>query len=171
MAELNIPEKKGRRRRTAPRVDLTPMVDLGFLLITFFILTTTMAKDKSIEINNPIVHAEEPTKFIDTATITLIPIEGHKVAYYNGMLSYDEALQVVPISDVRAVLVKKKSELKRLPITYSEAAHKIQVLIKPYERSKYDDLVSLIDEMLINDIKTYTIYELDSMEKRMVREL
>jgi biopolymer transport protein ExbD len=53
MAEMNLPEKGGRRRVQPPRIDLTPMVDLGFLLITFFMFTTTLAQNKTLELNMP----------------------------------------------------------------------------------------------------------------------
>ena len=46
MAELNMPQKAGKRKMHSLRVDFTPMVDLGFLLISFFMLTTTMANPR-----------------------------------------------------------------------------------------------------------------------------
>jgi biopolymer transport protein ExbD len=59
MAEMNVSEKGGkhgggkRSKKASTRVDLTAMVDLGFLLITFFMLATTMNKPKTMEINKP----------------------------------------------------------------------------------------------------------------------
>ena len=53
MADIQVKEKSGRRKVQSPKVDLTPMVDLGFILITFFIYTTTMAKPKSLVLDKP----------------------------------------------------------------------------------------------------------------------
>lgn len=170
MAEMNIPEKKGKRRMTImPRVDLTPMVDLGFLLITFFMLTTTMANENVVEINAPIPH-HEPTAFIDTSTITLIPTKEHQVAYYHGALEYDDEIQLVNHNEVRQIITQKQSDLKYLPESFSKQAHQLHVLIKPDDRSTYEDLVRIIDEMLINNVQIYAITDADTFEQRIINE-
>ncbi len=52
MAEIQVSGKHGRKAAT-PRIDFTPMVDLGFLLITFFMMTTTMSAPKAMDISMP----------------------------------------------------------------------------------------------------------------------
>ena len=171
MAEMNIPEKKGKRRKSiTPRVDLTPMVDLGFLLITFFMLTTTMADDRVVEINAPVPH-HEPTAFIDTSTITLIPTREHKVAYYHGALDSDNEIQFANHNEVRKIITQKQSGLKYLPESFSAQAHNLHVLIKPDDNATYADLVSIIDEMLINDVQIFAIVDIDTFEQRILNEL
>lgn len=76
---------KKRGKKMSTRVDFTPMVDLGFLLITFFMLTTSMNKPKTMEINMPVkkdITEEEKTKVKASQAITLLLTENNKVLYY-----------------------------------------------------------------------------------------
>src|SRR6185312_11000812 len=110
MAEINMPDKKGKKRKIhSTRIDSTPMVDLGFLLITFFIITTTMAKPKTMELNMPSDRDDHnPTKVIAESTLTLIPTKNHMVAYYEGILTDTAQLKICSTSNVRDVIIKKK---------------------------------------------------------------
>jgi biopolymer transport protein ExbD len=86
MAEIQqtVSGNKRRKPRT-PRIDLTPMVDLGFLLITFFMYTTTLARPKVMELQMPDVPPTPATPtVIPEATLVIIPTEGHRIAYYPG---------------------------------------------------------------------------------------
>src|SRR3954464_1053579 len=79
--------KKGKKLST--RIDLTPMVDLGFLLITFFMFTTTLAKPKTMEINmpykDPNLKEEEKNKLKASAAMTVLLSKNHRVYYYEGI--------------------------------------------------------------------------------------
>src|ERR1700743_1155234 len=79
--------KKGKKLST--RIDLTPMVDLGFLLITFFMYTTTLAKPKTMEINmpykDPNLKEEEKNKIKESVALTILLSKNHKIYYYEGM--------------------------------------------------------------------------------------
>jgi biopolymer transport protein ExbD len=142
------------------------MVDLGFLLITFFMITTTMAKPKVMDINMP-DNQGPPTTWIDTCTITLIPVKDHKVVYYNGSLSSDEQLRATTIGRIRGILLGKKRDVAQLPASYSTEAHKLHVLMKPNDDCKYEDIVHLLDELNIADA-IYTIVDLSDEEKTRV---
>ena len=80
MAEI-ISRKNGSKK-TAPYVDLTPMVDLGFLLITFFIVTTAMCKPTAMKFDTPIDGKESHTA--ESKTLTLVLSNNNKVYYYQG---------------------------------------------------------------------------------------
>jgi biopolymer transport protein ExbD len=93
MSEVNTESsgsKKGKKKgakKVSTRIDFTPMVDLGFLLITFFMLTTTMIKPQTMEIAMPSkdkVPEEEQTKVKASRAITIILGENNKVYYYEG---------------------------------------------------------------------------------------
>src|SRR6202008_1156929 len=79
--------KKGKKLST--RVDLTPMVDLGFLLITFFMFTTTLTKPKTMEINmpykDPNMKEEEKNKIKNSVALTILLSKNHRVYYYEGI--------------------------------------------------------------------------------------
>lgn len=166
MADVQL-NSSGRRKAHSLRVDLTPMVDLGFILICFFLYTTTITKYKVVKINMPYQPAKASTAFTDTSTITLIPIKGHKVLYYSGMLGEKD---LIPISktNLNDLLPKKKNQLKELPDTYSERAHQLQVIIKPHESCTYEDVVDLIDAMQIHAVSIYTIADLNEEELKLI---
>src|SRR6186713_1205160 len=79
--------KKGKKLST--RVDLTPMVDLGFLLITFFMFTTTLSKPKTMQINMPYkednIKEEDQTKIKASTVVTILLSSNHRIYYYEGI--------------------------------------------------------------------------------------
>jgi len=171
MAELNMPQKNGKRKVQVPRIDLTPMVDLGFLLITFFMYTTTLANAKRMEINMPDKgKVDDPTVFVAEATITVMPTKNHKVIYYYGALSSVEDLKETTANNILSVLLAKKGEVARLPASFSADAHKLHVIIKPREDCKYEDVVQMLDDMIIADVKTYVLTDITKEEDQWIKE-
>lgn len=165
MAEITNPGKhEGKRRMTPPRVDFTPMVDLGFLLITFFMFTTTLTESRCMSINMPVPESGSPMAFIDTATLTIIPVAQHQLAYYHG--AFRGQMEKTDFGSIRGILAEKKAGLKRLPSEFSPAARKLHVIIKPDDSARYDDLVSILDEMTISQVPVYVIDELTAEEKQ-----
>src|SRR5687768_14900303 len=79
---------KKRAKKMSTKIDMTPMVDLAFLLLTFFMLTTTFNKPQTMEINMPVkdkVDEDEQTKIKDSEALTIILGKNDKVYYYQGM--------------------------------------------------------------------------------------
>src|SRR6185369_14460786 len=78
---------KLRAKKASTHIDMTPMVDLAFLLLTFFMLTTTFSKPKTMEINMPVkdVKPEEQQKIKDSLAITILLTEKNRVIWYSGV--------------------------------------------------------------------------------------
>lgn len=167
MAEIQVPEKGKGRKTAPPRIDLTPMVDLAFILITFFIYATTLTEDKALVLNTPIP-GEPSTSYIDTSTITIIPTSGDKYAYYHGILDNPDKVNIVDVKQLRTIILKKQHDIEKLPAKYSAQARKLHVIIKPDKNSKYENLVTVLDEMLINKVPYYTIVDITPQEEEIV---
>ncbi len=79
--------KKVRAKRSSTHVDMTPMVDLAFLLLTFFMLTTTFSKPKTMEINMPVKpdKPEEQQKIKESQALTILLSSNNKIVWYTGL--------------------------------------------------------------------------------------
>ena len=86
--------QKKRAKKHSSRVDMTPMVDLGFLLLTFFVLTTQFSKPKEMEINMPVKPKDTSNIMtVDTTSLTLLLTEKQeKVYYYYGKFKNDPSI-------------------------------------------------------------------------------
>ena len=170
MAEMILPQKSGKRKIHSLRVDLTPMVDLGFLLITFFMLTTTMAQPKAMQVNVPDNTAPiGGTAFPEESTVTLIPAGGHQCYYYSGLLNSPADMHVADNNKIRNILQAQQLHAAALPATCSKNAHQLHVLIKPDNSSKYEDVVQMMDEMNILNVPYYTLATLTADEAVLVK--
>ena len=170
--------KKGKKLST--RIDLTPMVDLGFLLITFFMYTTTLAKPKTMEINMPYKDPNdkvEPNKIKESVALTVLLSKNHRVYYYEGMASDPtkppdlKATTFASKNGIRDEIIAKKKmvdDMKRAGTL--TAKDEMTVLIKPDTTSSYGDMVNMLDEMNINDIKVYAIIDITDVDQNFIKE-
>jgi biopolymer transport protein ExbD len=170
--------KKGKKLST--RIDLTPMVDLGFLLITFFMYTTTMAKPKTMEINmpykDPNLKIEDQTKIKESVALTVLLSKDHRVYYYEGIGSNpDKAPDIKityfkPTKGIRDEIIAKRKMVDDLKRTGALGPKdETTVLIKPDTTSTYADLLNMLDEMNINDIKVYAIVDITDLEQSWIK--
>jgi biopolymer transport protein ExbD len=161
MAEINISSNNsGKNLRIRPqklstRVDLTAMVDLGFLLITFFMLTTTLQKNRSMSLNMP-AKTVDGTAIPSSRSLTVVLGEKDSLFYWNGMI--DETTKPILTNystiGIRQVLLNNLTRIKQ------ETPDKdLIVLIKPTEKANYKNVVDILDEMAITKVKTYAIVE------------
>jgi biopolymer transport protein ExbD len=137
MAEI---QTKGK---SAPHVDMTPMVDLGFLLITFFMLASSFSESKIIPMLSP---AEgDPIDAKCSKTITLMLDVNDKIKYYVCPESTEPDSTDFSKEGIRKLLIQRKKEVQNqwgndVPLT---------VIVKPQQDSKYKRLIDVIDEINI----------------------
>jgi biopolymer transport protein ExbD len=186
--------KKGRKKGGNPRVDMTPMVDLAFLLLTFFVLTSNLNKAKTMEIAMP-----KDTK--DTATTTKINyklavtvlLDGNKdgkIYYYEGKLDENTVLQETtldPKKGFRDYVMRRNnsivSDMKALRVEYKKGDMNDTIfkkrkdeIHKKYKDSApffivkwggdatYNDVINTIDELKISDVQKYALTPITRME-------
>ena len=180
MAELNTGDGGGgksgkvRSKKQNSKVDLTAMVDLAFLLITFFMLTTSLSKPQSMDLGLPDKDDDKktpPVKVDENRTMTVLLGDDNKMTYYMGLLATPK-IAPKDISygkeGIRKELLKQKAEV----IKYTGNKDKgLIVIIKPSKKSNYRNLVDILDEMAIADVPTYAIVnDYSPEEKKLIGE-
>jgi len=169
MAEPEIKKSspgKKKMNKKSTRVDLTPMVDLGFLLITFFVFTTTMVQPKVMALNEPInTIPNDPIR--NSCVLTVLLDKDGQVSYYEGMPENDPLVKQTFFSakGIREVLLLKKEKVRET----TGDADDFVLIIKPGERSTMQNFVDIMDEVAINDIRHYYISEINAADKKLVR--
>lgn len=152
MAEITTTNSnKGGKRctRKSTKVDLTPMVDLGFLLITFFVFTTTMSMTTAMGMVTPNENpTPEPTEIPESTVITVLPAANDKLYYYEGKEGAEIKTTNYSATGLRKIITDKKHKV--------EASGKDAILIiKPSKFSNFKNLINIIDESKICLYKRY----------------
>jgi biopolymer transport protein ExbD len=155
-----------RAKKHSLKVDMTPMVDLGFLLITFFVITTRLSEPQGTKLNMP--HDGPPGPVANSASLTLL-IGGDKIFYYQG--NWEDASsnhQILPTSlDLKTgfgkIIREKQQWLDQHPVN-GEGRTALMVLIKAGEDANYSQAIDALDEMLINRVIRYAIVKPASEE-------
>lgn len=167
MAEMEVKDKGGKKgpgvkksKKQSTKVDLTPMVDLGFLLITFFIFTTTMSQPTSMNLNMPkdSQTQDDDTKVKESGSLTLMLGKGNVIYYYYG--SDPTTMQTTGYKDVRNIILEKK---RKTP------ADDLFIIIKPDKDASYKNAVDVLDEMNINDINKYAMVDPTADEYNLIQ--
>ncbi|MFN0016019.1 MAG: ExbD/TolR family protein [Saprospiraceae bacterium] len=189
MAEIQTADsgarKKGggkvRSKKMSTRVDLTPMVDLAFLLITFFMLTTTLAKPQIM----PVVMPEKDLEIEDlkptpeSQVLTLLLGTDDKVYYYEGITDAKLDSTDYSAEGLRKVILDKKDRVKtqhgdvekddpKNP-GQKKKVSKLNVIIKPTKDSRYKNLVDAFDEMKITNVALYVLLDISDQEMDFIK--
>ena len=182
-------EAKSKQKKMAVRVYFTPMVDMNMLLITFFMLCTTLSKPQTMEISMPSndksITDEQRSKVKASQAITLLLDGEDKLYYYEGEPDYKDYNSLKETSyaadGLRAMLLRRNAaavrevnELKQqkldLKITEEEYTDKVSeiksgkdtptVIIKATDDASYKNLIDALDEMQICNIGKYVIADM-----------
>lgn len=204
MAEINTEgggrkkhSKKVKQKKMSTRIDLTPMVDLGFLLITFFMLATTLIKPQTMEISMPSkdkIPEEEQTKIKASKALTIILAKNDSIYYYFGTRENEIDPEVLTsdysATGIRQTLLEKNAgvvtlvnelQKKKADKQVSEEDYKKQmqeikadkeapvVVIKATEDATYKNMVDILDEMNICNIGKYAIVDITDYDKDLIK--
>jgi biopolymer transport protein ExbD len=156
---------KKRAKKMSTKIDMTPMVDLAFLLLTFFMLTTTFNKPQALEINMPDktkVEDDQQVKIKASEALTIILGKNDKVYYYKGLNdgTAQPELVTTDYSDkgIREVLLDMGN---RIP--------KLTVLIKPVKTARYKNIVDILDEMNITNTRRYALVDMTDLDTKLMQ--
>jgi biopolymer transport protein ExbD len=164
MAEISQPQSGGkatriRSKKHSTRIDMTPMVDLSFLLLTFFILTTTLNKLSVMEIAVPEKPNGTPLPPIPANRVLTFILDGDGKLYWRH-----------GISDPIASIHYSHEALNKLLAAKNAAINKMLVLIKATDRSKYKNLVDVIDEINAAKVERYCIVDITAEDEILIKE-
>jgi|APCry1669188879_1035177.scaffolds.fasta_scaffold77685_2 biopolymer transport protein ExbD len=167
MAEMIVPDKGGkggkkRAKKQSTRVDLTAMVDMAFLLLTFFILATTFNKPKAMEVNKPAkeddAKKEDLPAIKQSKTYTIMMGKNDMVYCYTGS-DDDPNVKVDSTFFSRSGLRSLIKDRQRAVAQRWGNQDELFILIKPLPDSKYRNMVDVLDEMAITGVKRYAIID------------
>lgn len=190
--------KKGpgvkKAKKLSTRVDMTPMVDLGFLLITFFIFTATMSSPTTMDLNMPkeSEKKEDETKIKQSGALTILLGKNNQVYYYEGELTQENASAIfksTTFKGIRDEIIKKRQEViknyrpeprdeeikqkakDRGDKNWEKAAldRDFVVVIKPTAEATYKNAVDILDEMTINAVKRFAVVKISDTELALVK--
>lgn len=186
--------KKGpgvkKSKKLSTRVDLTPMVDLGFLLITFFIFTTTMSQPTAMKLNLPkdTDKPEEQNQAKESGALTILLGFDNHVFYYEGQLAPDgsnwKTSNWTGEGNIRDVIINKKKDVVARHVHTASCQEiwaknnndqnscrdkDLVVVIKPGPESTYRNVVDILDEMAINVVKRYALVDISEGEIALIK--
>lgn len=201
MAEINTEakggKKKGKPKKMSTRVDFTPMVDLGFLLITFFMLATSMIKPQTMEIIMPTkdnkIDPKNNTKVQADKAVTVLLDKNNKIYYYegtwkdgkdpvlvetnyspSGLRQYLLGRNAVVLNEIRNF----KSQIKGKNLPEDTVKRRISrlkdndnapvVIIKATKDATYGNLVNVLDEMNICNIGKYAVVDIKPEDIKLI---
>ncbi len=150
---------KKRSKKLSTRIDMTPMVDLGFLLITFFVLVTTFSTPSAMDLKIPAKDKDTPKDqpvVKESKVLQLVLGPENKLYWFRG--AKDPKVDSIDFSQSSNLQPVIKEVRQKIRNKWGSDSVMI-VLIKPMKQSNYKNLVDVLDEMSINKVKIYTLMD------------
>lgn len=172
MAAVNNQPSQKKHKQTAcikksTRVDLAPMVDLGFILLTFFVFTAALSQPM---VMNLIVPNDKEGGITDdvceTCVLTLILDKDNKIFYYTGK---EETAQY-KVTDYSSTGIRNIIMQKKKNVLEQKGKDEFVLIIKPTALSSFKNMIDAVDECSINMVKRYYIDEVNEKEKKWLKE-
>ena len=164
--------KKNRKavfKKNSTKVDLTPMVDLGFLLITFFVFTTTLSMPSVMNINMPFDKVPPGDDICESCVLTILLAKDNVVQYYEGMPKANPIILETSFGNdgIREIILQKRKAVQKARGTSDDFV----MIIKPTDASSFQNFVNIVDEVAINNVKHYYITEVDETDKAIAKKV
>lgn len=178
MTEINTssPNRRakgfGRAKRHNLKVDMTPMVDLGFILITFFVMTIQLTKPVAVNLYMP--KEGDPTPLGKSNALTVLLGSDDRIYYYQGDWNDALANNEIHVTNFSVkdglgkVIREKQKWLDEQNKT--EGRKGLMLLIKPGKEAAYKDVIDALDEALINALKKYTVLSAGNEEEEWMKK-
>lgn len=149
----------GRAKRLSLRIDMTPMVDLGFLLVAFFVMTTQLSEPQVLRLTMPKEGPNTPVP--QSGTLTVVLDGSGQYAVYEGALDEPTAAASLRLAGslgkagVRDLIQDFQRRLDQS--TLKDGRNSMVLIIKPTSRARFEQVVDALDEATINNVKKYVI--------------
>lgn len=169
MAEIDNKKSKNTNKKVIfkksnTRVDLTPMVDLGFLLITFFVFTTTLSRPTVMNLNMPYDKVKPGDDICASCVLTILLAKNNRLKYYEGMPKSNPVIKETFFGKdgIRNIILQKR---KAVQIARGSSDDFVMI-IKPSTESTFQNFVNIVDEVAINNVKHYYTSEVDKNDEK-----
>jgi biopolymer transport protein ExbD len=157
LASSSSPASKTRSKKQSTRIDMTPMVDLAFLLLTFFVLTAALTKSKALILEMPEDKPTDQPPISASRVLTVILDRQDQIYWYSGIAPRARVTNFSP-DGIRKILLTKKKQIR-----------KMYVLIKFTPNARYRNMVDILDELALTEIQNYAIVDLAPDDLRILK--
>lgn len=167
MTNIENTSREGSKKHRNICIDMTPMVDLGFLLITFFIFTSSLTESKAMTFYMP--KEGPPQKVSNKNVLTVIVDETFSLVVYEGDWQTAVSSKKIITTGYGSSGIGKLINDKKARIKKEDPTDQLFVVIKPLETAEYRNVINTLDEMEIYEVPSYSITEPTKEEILYVR--